>query len=68
MKYFPKIADGYNYFRKLILCSHISFSRSLVFEMSVMNFFNTSLIFNAEVFNLYNIWGLRGLEMEDQGL
>ena len=40
---------------------NISFSRSLLYEMNIMDFFNTGLIFTPEVFILYKkVWGARG--------
>ena len=56
MGHFAKIVNSYNYFR------NISFSRSLLYEINIINFIKTGLIFSAEVFTLCKkVWRLRGL-------
>ena len=51
---FVKIVNSYNYFRI------ISFSRSLLYEIYIMNFFNTGLSFTPEILFLCKIvWGTR---------
>ena len=44
MECFAKIVNGYNYFR------NTNFSRSLLYEINMMNFFNTGRTFAPEVF------------------
>ena len=50
-----KIVNGCNYFR------NINFSRSLLYEINIVNFFNTDLTFTPEVFiSCKKIWDSRG--------
>ena len=46
MKRFAKIFIGNNYFR------NISFSCSLLYQINIMNFFNTCLIFTPKVYQI----------------
>ena len=49
------IVNSYNYFR------NISFSRPLLYEASIMNFFNTGLIFTQKyLFYVKKVWVPRG--------
>ena len=61
MEHFAKIVNSYNYF------CNISFSRSLLYEINIINFFNAGLIFTPEVFILCKkVWELGGgVEGED---
>ena len=43
---YAEVVNGYNYFR------NTSFSRSLLYEINIINFFNTGLIFTKEAFIL----------------
>ena len=50
------IFESYNYF------CNISFSRSLLYEINIINFIKIGLIFTPKVFILCKkVWGLRGL-------
>ena len=52
MKSSEEIVNHYNYSR------NTSFSRSLFYEINIMNFFNTGRIFNPEVLILSKkVWG-----------
>ena len=60
MECFAKTVNAYKYFRD------ISFSRFLLYEISIIIFLNAGLIFTPEVFILCkNVWGPRGLRAVD---
>ena len=49
MRPFAKIVNGYHYICNYNYFRNISFSRSLLYEISIMNFIKTGLIFTPEV-------------------
>ena len=59
MECFAKIVNGYNYLDNLF--SQYQLSRSLLYEINIVIFFNAGLLFTPEVFILRKkVWEPRG--------
>ena len=52
MRPFAKIVNGYHYICNYNYFRNIIFLRSLLYEISIMNFIKTGLFFTPEVFTL----------------